>query len=217
MSDNVLAGWSVLTEWPRLRLGHSVRTDRQLVHYPIRGAKNIRKRGLKYTKKRATGNRLVYRDDAEGDWASRCRHRKNTSRRQAKKLQPLRKPHSANRPASGKISRRCDTSPTVDCCSFSLCLMQSIEEEEWTWKSWRTFEWMNWLSCGDPDTAILYWTYPDELRMILVFFLTKSEWQWSRMLQCGTEYHCSVCDLVRLVVRLVISDFDIFIRILPYG
>ena len=35
MSDNVLAGWSVLTEWPRLRLGHSVRTDRQLVHYPI--------------------------------------------------------------------------------------------------------------------------------------------------------------------------------------
>ena len=36
MSDNVLAGWSVLTEWPRLRLGHSVRTDRQLVHYPIR-------------------------------------------------------------------------------------------------------------------------------------------------------------------------------------
>ena len=38
MSDNVLAGWSVLTEWPRLRLGHSVRTDRQLVHYPIQDA-----------------------------------------------------------------------------------------------------------------------------------------------------------------------------------
>ena len=35
MSDNVLAGWSVLMEWPQLRLGHSVRTDRQLVHYPI--------------------------------------------------------------------------------------------------------------------------------------------------------------------------------------
>ena len=35
MSDNVLAGWSVLTEWPRLRLGHTVRTDRQLKHYPI--------------------------------------------------------------------------------------------------------------------------------------------------------------------------------------
>ena len=47
-------------------------------------------------KKRATRNRLVYRDDAEGDWASRCRHRENTSRRQAKKLQPLRKPHSAS-------------------------------------------------------------------------------------------------------------------------
>ena len=35
MSDNVLAGWSVLTEWPQLRLGHSVRTNRQFVHYPI--------------------------------------------------------------------------------------------------------------------------------------------------------------------------------------
>ena len=35
MSDNVLAGWSVLTEWPRLRPGHSAITDRQLVHYPI--------------------------------------------------------------------------------------------------------------------------------------------------------------------------------------
>ena len=31
-----------------------------------------------------------------------------------------------------------------------------------------------------------------------------------------TEYHCSVCDLVRLAVRPVNSDFDIFIRILPY-
>ena len=60
-----------------------------------RGAKNIRKRG-KCTNKRATRNRLVYRDDAGGDWASRCRYRENTSRRQAKKLQPLRKPHSAS-------------------------------------------------------------------------------------------------------------------------
>ena len=36
---------------------------------------------------------------------------------------------------------------------------------------------------------------------------------------CGAEaldYHRSVCDLVRLAVRLVNSDFDIFIRILPY-
>ena len=55
------------------------------------GAKNFRKpRG------RATRNRLVFRDDAEGDWASICRHRENTSRRQGKKLQPLRKPHSAS-------------------------------------------------------------------------------------------------------------------------
>ena len=38
---------------------------------------------------------------------------------------------------------------------------------------------------------------------------------------CGaevTENHCSVCDLIRLAVRPVNSDFefDIFIRILPY-
>ena len=35
---------------------------------------------------------------------------------------------------------------------------------------------------------------------------------------CGvevTEYHCSVCDLVRLAVQPVNSDFEIFIRILP--
>ena len=30
------------------------------------------------------------------------------------------------------------------------------------------------------------------------------------------EYHCSLCDLVRLAVRPVKSDFDIFIRILFY-
>ena len=65
-----------------------------------RGAKNFRKGG-KCTKKnqkkiRATRSRLVYRDDAEGDWASRCRRRESTSRRQAKKLQPLRKPLSAS-------------------------------------------------------------------------------------------------------------------------
>ena len=31
-----------------------------------------------------------------------------------------------------------------------------------------------------------------------------------------TEYRCLVCNLVRLAVRPVNSDFDIFIRILPY-
>ena len=44
---------------------------------------------------RATRSPLVSRDDAEGDWASRCRRRESTSR-QAKKLQPLRKPLSAS-------------------------------------------------------------------------------------------------------------------------
>ena len=38
-----------------------------------------------HKKKRVTQNRLVYCDDAEGDWASICRHRENTGRRQAKK------------------------------------------------------------------------------------------------------------------------------------
>ena len=60
-------------------------------------------------KNRATRSRLVYRDDAEGDWpwASRCRSRENTSRRQAKKLQPLRKPghfqHLSNEDESGRL------------------------------------------------------------------------------------------------------------------
>ena len=58
-------------------------------------------------KKRVTGSRLVYRDDAEGEGASRCRRRENTSRRQAKKLQPLRKPLSAsvcyNEDESGRL------------------------------------------------------------------------------------------------------------------
>ena len=47
----------------------------------------------------------------------------------------------------------------------------------------------------------------------MVFVLTKNEWQWSRMLRCGS---CSVCDLVRLAVRPVNSHFDIFIRNLFY-
>ena len=68
----------------------------KFVFFFKRGAKNFRKPRKCTKKKRATRNRLVYRDDAEGDWASICWHRENTSRRQAKKLQPLRKPHSAS-------------------------------------------------------------------------------------------------------------------------
>ena len=45
----------------------------------------------------------------------------------------------ASRLASAKTSSSCDTSPTVECCSLSLCRTQSQEEEEWTWKCWRTF------------------------------------------------------------------------------
>ena len=39
----------------------------------------------------------------------------------------------------------------VDCCSFSICRTQRVEEEEWTWKVWRTFAWMNWLSSSFSD------------------------------------------------------------------
>ena len=42
-------------------------------HYPL----------VKHTKSDLKLSRLVYRDDAEGDWASRCRRDENTSRRQA--------------------------------------------------------------------------------------------------------------------------------------
>ena len=48
--------------------------------------------------------------------------------------------------ASAKISSSCDTSPTVDCCSFSICQTQSLEEEERTWKGGRTIAWINRLS-----------------------------------------------------------------------
>ena len=69
----------------------------QNLYFFERGAKNFRKAENAHTqKKRATRSRLVHRDDAEGDWASRCRRRESTSRRQAKKLQPLRKPLSAS-------------------------------------------------------------------------------------------------------------------------
>ena len=57
----------------------------------------------------------------------------------------------ASRLAIGKTSSSCDTSRTVDCCSFAICQTQSLEEEKWTWKGWRTFTWMNWLSCDDPN------------------------------------------------------------------
>ena len=50
----------------------------QNLYFFKRGGKNFRKRG-KCTKKRATRNRLVYRDDAQGDLYTG--RRENTSRR----------------------------------------------------------------------------------------------------------------------------------------
>ena len=54
-------------------------------------------------------------------------------------------------------------------------------------------------------------------RRILVFVLTKLN--DSEAACFGAEalkYHCSVCEFVRLAVRPVNSDIDIFIRILFY-
>ena len=57
----------------------------------------------------------------------------------------------ASRLASAMTFSGCDTSPTVDCCSFSICRTQSPE-------AWRTFAWTNWLSCGDNDFFFLVLT-----------------------------------------------------------
>ena len=74
------------------QISRSCSVASQNLYFFERGAKNFRKGGkCTHTKKRATRSRLVHRDDAEGDWVSRCRRRESTSRRQAKKLQPLSK------------------------------------------------------------------------------------------------------------------------------
>ena len=57
----------------------------------------------------------------------------------------------AGRRASAMTFSRCDTSPTVDCCSFSICRTQSPEElgrvgERSLWSGWTAR-----LSCGDTD------------------------------------------------------------------
>ena len=47
--------------------GSAISRIAKFVFFLKRGAKNFRKRGKCTKKKRATRNRLVYRDDAEGD------------------------------------------------------------------------------------------------------------------------------------------------------
>ena len=62
----------------------------------------------------------------------------------------------ASRRASAMTSSGCDTSPTVDCCSFSICRTQSPEElgrvGERSLGSGRTAR----LSCGDTDLFLFF-------------------------------------------------------------
>ena len=50
----------------------------------------------------------------------------------------------ASRRASAMTFSGCDTSPTVDCCSFSVNL--SNAESRGTWKGWQTFAWIR-MNC----------------------------------------------------------------------
>ena len=58
-------------------------------------------------------------------------------------------------PASGRASAMtfsgCDTSPTVDCCSFSICWTQSPEELGRVGERSLRSGWTARLSCGDTD------------------------------------------------------------------
>ena len=66
--------------------------------------------------------------------------------------------------------------------------------------------------------AILYWTYRAELTNDPSFCVNQTM-NVTQAICCGAEVpedHCSVCDLVRLPVQSVDSDFDIFIQILPH-
>ena len=55
----------------------------------------------------------------------------------------------ASRLASAMTFSGCDTSPTVDCCSFSICRTQSPEELGRVGE--RSLGWTARLSCGDTD------------------------------------------------------------------
>ena len=68
------------------------------------------------------------------------------------------------------------------------------------------------------STAILFWTYRAELTND-PSFRVNPKMNDSEAACFGAEaleYHCSVCNFVRLAVRPVNGDFDIFIRILFY-
>ena len=83
-------------------------------------------------------------------------------------------------PASGRASAMtfsgCDTSPTVDCCSFSIGRTQSPEELGRVGERSLRTGWTARLSCGDTDFFFLmltrrsYWnssgTYPRGVRRV---------------------------------------------------
>ena len=62
----------------------------------------------------------------------------------------------ASRLASAMTFSGCDTSPTVDCCSFSICRTQSPEELGRVGE--RSLRWTARLSCGDTDFFFLMLT-----------------------------------------------------------
>ena len=57
----------------------------------------------------------------------------------------------ASRRASAMTFSGCDTSPTVDCCSFSICRAQSPEELGRVGERSLGSGWTARLSCGDTD------------------------------------------------------------------
>ena len=61
----------------------------------------------------------------------------------------------AGRRASAMTFSRCDTSPTVDCCSFSICWTQSPEELGRVGERSLRSGWTARLSCGDTDFFFL--------------------------------------------------------------
>ena len=63
----------------------------------------------------------------------------------------------ASRLASAMIFSGCDTSPTVDCCSFSICRTQSPEELGRVGE--RSLGWTARLSCGDTDFFFFFFFF----------------------------------------------------------
>ena len=66
----------------------------------------------------------------------------------------------AGRRAGAMTFSRCDTSPTVDCCSFSICWTQSPEELGRVGERSLRSGWTARLSCGDTDFFFFFFFNP---------------------------------------------------------